>query len=245
MDLMTVWLVSLGIAVMALLYASVGHAGASGYIAVMALAGVAPAELRPTALLLNLAVSVLAAGQFIGAGHFRWLLFWPFALPAMPMAFLGGWMPVSAGATRALIGAVLLLAAARFLLQPVNEAAAQPPPRGLALACGAGLGLLAGLSGTGGGIFLSPLLVLRRWAGSHEAAAVSALFILVNSSAGLAAHMLAGRVVPAPAWSWALAAVIGGFCGARLGSRRLPAPTLRRLLAAVITVAGGKLLLST
>lgn len=245
MDSTTIWLLALGIAVMAALYSSVGHAGASGYIAVMALAGVAPAELRPIALLLNLAVSVLAAGHFVRAGHFRWRLLWPFALPAMPMAFLGGWLPLPAGAARALIGVVLLSAAARFLLRPVNETETRPPRTGIALLCGGFLGLLAGLSGTGGGIFLSPLLVLRRWARSHEAAAASAVFIFLNSCAGLAAHVLAGREIPAPAGPWALAAVVGGFGGAWIGSSRLPAPALRRVLAVVIALAGGKLLLTT
>lgn len=245
MDATTYWLVALGIGVMAMLYSTVGHAGASGYIAIMALAGVAPAEIRPTALVLNLGVSMLAAVQFFRAGHFRWRLFWPFALPAVPMAFLGGWLPLSADTVRVLIGLVLLAAAARFLLRPVNEAKPRRPRTAVALSWGAALGLLAGLSGTGGGIFLSPLLVLRRWARSHEAAAVSALFILVNSSAGLAAHAMAGRSLPAPALPWTLAALAGGFCGALGGSRRLPASTLRRVLAVVITVAGGKLLLTT
>lgn len=244
MDSTTNLLVAAGIGVMALLYSSVGHAGASGYLAVMALAGVAPAELRPTALILNLAVSTLASAQFIRAGYFRWQLFWPFALPALPLAFLGGWMPLSAGATRAVIGVVLLASAARFLLRPVNEAACQSPRLTVALPCGAGLGFLAGLSGTGGGIFLSPLLVLRRWASSHEAAATSAVFILVNSLAGLAAHAMAGRSLPVPALGWTVAAVAGGCGGAWLGSSRLPAPQLRRMLAIVITIAGGKLLLT-
>lgn len=244
MDPTTIALVTAGIGVMALLYSSVGHAGASGYLAIMALAGVAATELRPTALILNLAVSLIAATQFIRAGHFRWRLFWPFALPAMPLAFLGGWMPLSAGATRMVIGVVLLAAAARFLLRPVNEAACRAPRLRIALPCGAALGLLAGLSGTGGGIFLSPLLVLRRWARSHEAAATSAVFIFVNSLAGLAAHLIAGRPLPMPAPGWAAAAV-GGCFGAWLGSRRLPAPQLRRMLAIVIMIAGGKLLLTT
>jgi uncharacterized membrane protein YfcA len=244
MDRSTIWLIAVSIGVMALLYASVGHAGASGYLAVMALAGVAPSDLRPIALVLNVVVSVLTTVHFVRAGHFRWRLFWPFALPAVPMAFLGGWLPLPASAARVLIGVVLVAAAARFLLRPVNEAATRPPRPVPASLWGAGLGLLAGLSGTGGGIFLSPLLVLRRWARSHEAAATSAVFILVNSLSGLAAHLLAGRPVPTPALPWSLAALIGGFLGAWLGSNRLPAPVLRRLLALVISIAGGKLLLS-
>lgn len=244
MEPAAIWLVALAIGVMAALYSSVGHAGASGYLAVLALAGVAPETLRPVALALNVAVALLAAAQFIHCGHFRWALFWPFAVPAVPMAFLGGLVPLPARATRVLIGLVLLAAAARFLIRPVNEEATRRPPKFLALLWGSALGLLAGLSGTGGGIFLSPLLVLRRWARSHEAAAASAVFILVNSLAGLSAHVLAGRALPAPALPWALAAVGGGLAGSWLGSRRLPAAGLRRVLAVVITVAGGKLLLT-
>ncbi|MCD6025469.1 MAG: putative conserved rane protein, partial [Fibrobacteria bacterium] len=160
----------------AFLYSSVGHAGASGYIAVLALAGFAPGVIKPTALVLNILVASIGAFQFWRAGYFRWRLFWPFAVTAAPMAFLGGYLNLPAQAFKILVGIVLLLSAARFLLRQGDPEVVKPPGLPVALGTGAGLGLLSGLTGTGGGIFLTPLLLLCRWARTKNVAATSALF---------------------------------------------------------------------
>ena len=226
----------------ALLYSSVGHAGASGYIAVMSLAGLAPAEIRPTALLLNVLVASITSLQFHRAGHFSWSLFWPFALLAVPLAFLGGALELPTRAFHVLVGLVLLASAANLLLRPPPDVTGDPPSRLVALGVGAGIGLFAGLTGTGGGIFLTPLLLLRRWARAKSAAAVSALFILVNSLAGLAGSMSSTRELPGLALPLVGAVAVGGFAGSWIGSRRLPHAAIKRLLAVVLVTAGGKLL---
>jgi hypothetical protein len=227
----------------ALLYSSVGHAGASGYIAVMSLAGLAPAEIRPTALLLNVLVASITSLQFHRAGHFSWSLFWPFALLAVPLSFLGGALELPTRAFRVLVGLVLLASAANLLLRPPPDVANDPPARALALGLGAGIGLFAGLTGTGGGVFLTPVLLFRHWARAKSAAAVSALFILVNSLAGLAGNVSSTRELPGVALALAGAVAVGGFAGSWLGSRRLPHGAIKRLLAVVLVTAGGKLLL--
>jgi uncharacterized protein len=237
-----VWVLAPAIFLVAVLYASVGHAGASGYIAVMALAGVASSVLRPTALVLNIAVAIIGTWQFASAGFFSWRRFWPFALLAVPAAFVGGYLDLPTAAFKVLVGLVLLFAAARLAIggqqtaPPTREA-----PLAVALVTGAALGLLAGLTGTGGGIFLTPLLLLAGWADAKQAAAVSAPFILVNSAAGLAGNLATTRTLDAIALPLLAAAVIGGFIGSRLGSRRMPVLAIRRTLAAVLVVAGTKL----
>ena len=228
-------------------YASVGHGGASAYIAAMALAGIAPQEMRPTALALNLVVSAVASWKFWRAGHFRWRLFWPFATVSVPLAFVGGAIVLPGQAYKVLVGAVLLYAA--WQLWASGRAGAEmrqlrEPPIAWAMAIGAALGLLAGLTGVGGGIFLSPLLLMLGWAGTKQTSAVAAPFILVNSAAGLAAAFLAKTaVLPAYVWVLAPAVLVGGWLGAEYGSRRFTNPLVRRVLAAVLALAGGKMVL--
>ncbi len=241
---MTLTIVGLLVFLAALLYSSVGHGGASGYLAAMALVGLDAATMKPTALVLNILVASIATVQFRRAGSFSWPLFWPFALVSAPCAFLGGRIP-PAVFYEPVVGGVLLFAAWRMLQSasstpgPVREI-----PRVLALFLGAGIGLLSGLTGVGGGIFLSPLLLMLRWAEPRQTAGVSAAFILVNSIAGLLGHLSnLARLPEALPW-WALAAVIGGAIGSTHGSRKLGGSTLRRLLAAVLVIAGAKLLLA-
>lgn len=230
--------------VVAFLYASVGHAGASGYIAVMTLAGMAPESIRPAALVLNILVASLATWQFTRAGHFNRGLFWPFALLSVPCAFLGGRLALPAPVFKMAVGAVLLFSAARLLLRSRDDAKRGEPSRGTALLVGALLGLLSGLTGTGGGIFLTPLLLLMGWARTKEAAAVSACFILLNSVAGLLGGLSRSPSLPSGTWLLAAAAVAGGAAGARLGSTRFPHAVIKRLLAGVLVIAGLKLLLA-
>ena len=229
--------------VVAALYASVGHAGASGYIAVMSLAGTAALVIRPTSLTLNVAVASIAAVQFARAGHFDWRLFWPFALPAVPLAFLAGTVQLPLSAFKVLLGIVLLFSAAYFFWKPHARPVVVPPKRWLAAVVGGLIGVLSGLTGTGGGIFLTPLLLVFGWAAPKPAAAVSAAFILSNSLAGLAGFVVGSGRTPDVAWQLLVAVAIGGAVGSQLGATRLAAATIKRLLALVLVIAGGKLLL--
>jgi uncharacterized protein len=233
---------AVGMLLVAFLYSSVGHAGASGYIAVMSLFSLAPAVIKPTALLLNLLVASIGAWQFWRAGHFSWRLFWPFALLSIPLAFVGGWLNLPAHVFKIIVGLVLWFSAFRFLLHPSTDEVLHEPSRPAALSIGAGLGLLSGLTGTGGGIFLTPLLLLMRWARTKTAAAVSALFILVNSAAGLLGNFASTRHLPPLALTLAVTVVVGGSAGSYFGSRHFPHTVIKRLLAVVLLIAGAKLI---
>ena len=237
-----VLLLGAGIFIVAILYSSVGHAGASGYIAVMSLMSLAPEVIKPTALALNILVATIASWHFLRAGHFAWRSFWPFALLAMPMAFVGGHLTLPAQAFKVLVGLVLLASAARFMMSSRDEPAVGEPPVVPAAASGAVIGLLSGLTGTGGGIFLTPLLLHLRWAQAKRAAAVSALFILLNSSAGLAGNIASTRHWPDYLVPLLACAAVGGFIGSYLGSRHFAPVVIKRFLAAVLLVAGLKLI---
>lgn len=235
---------TLGVLVVAFLYSSVGHAGASGYIAVMSLLSLAPDIIKPTALTLNILVASIGAFQFWRAGYFSWRLFWPFALLAVPAAFVGGYLNLPAQVFRIAVGVILLYSALRFLLPAPPDRDPKDPPLAVALASGGFIGLLAGLTGTGGGIFLTPLLLLARWARVKTAAAVSALFILCNSIAGLAGNVGSTKQFPSFVLVLVAAAAIGGTAGSYLGSRRFDPAVIKRLLAVVLVVAGAKLILT-
>lgn len=236
---------TLAVFAVAFLYSSVGHAGASGYIAVMTLFSLTPEEIKPTALALNILVATIGSWQFWRAGHFSWKLFWPFALLSFPLAFVGGYLNLPTQVFKILIGLVLLFSAVRFLMPHVQEEAQETPPaKPVAVSVGAGLGLLAGLTGTGGGIFLTPLLLLMRWATTKNAAAVSAVFILLNSISGLLGNISATKNIPKFILPLGLAVIIGGVFGSYLGSRKLAPLTIKRLLAIVLIIAGFKLMLT-
>ena len=228
----------------AILYSSVGHAGASAYLAAMTFLGMPTPMMRPTALVLNLLVASIASIRFARAGLFSWPLFWPFALGSIPFAFIGGAIVLPGHWYRTLVGLVLWTSAARLFLDLRIPGATHLPPRGIAVLCGAGLGLLAGLTGTGGGIFLSPLLLFMGWAETRQTGGVAAVFILANSAAGLAGNPTSLSHLPAQLPLWATAAVLGGIIGSELGSRRLGTPAFRRLLGVVLVIAGWKLVFS-
>lgn len=237
-------LVALAIGLIAYLYAAVGHAGASGYIAVLTLAAWEPQIIKPTALVLNLIVASLGVWQFLRQGHFCWALFWPLALAAVPLAFLGGYLNLPAAAFQLLIGLVLWGSALRFLWVAKTDVALGPPPWYVGLPTGAGLGFLAGLTGTGGGVFLTPLVLGMRWATTKQTAGVSVLFILLNSAAGLVGNFSSTQFFPTLAIPLAVAAAGGGLLGAYCGSQRFSAIVIKRLLAVVLLIAGGKLILT-
>ncbi|MFN0108771.1 MAG: sulfite exporter TauE/SafE family protein [Blastocatellia bacterium] len=230
----------------ALLYSSVGHAGASGYLAAMGLFGLAPAVMRPTALLLNILVASVATFKFYRAGHFVWRLFWPFALGSVPLAFLGGKTRLPDVYYKYLVGAALLYSAYRFIRNPNigDETTHKAPAIWPMLFFGAMLGLLAGLTGVGGGIFLSPIMLFMGWAATRQVSAIAAAFILVNSIAGFVGVLSQTSNLPKPIPFFAIAAVIGGFIGAEYGSRHIAGANLKRLLAAVLIVAGIKMMLA-
>lgn len=246
MGLEAVVLLALLIFLAALLYASVGHAGASGYLAAMALFGLAPLVMKPSALMLNVIVASIAGVKYLRAGCFSRELFWPLALAAVPMAYLGGLVTLPPAAYKPMLGVVLLYSAWRFLARPVaDQLEPRPPALPWLLLAGAGIGLLSGLTGVGGGIFLSPLALFLGWGRVREVSGVAALFILVNSLAGLAGFFTRhGVTLPEGFPWWAVAVVAGGWLGAELGSRRLPVGVLQKVLAAVLLVAGGKMLLT-
>lgn len=241
----TMYLLAGLILLVALLYSTVGHAGASGYLAAMALLGVAPALMKPTSLSLNIVVATIAGVQFARAGCFSWTLFWPFAVTSVPMAFLGGRATLPGDWYKPLVGLVLLFAAWRQWVRAkgTSQRPIAPPPRPTALFAGSVLGLVSGLTGTGGGIFLSPLLIQCGWADPRRTAGVSAVFVLVNSVAGLAGLRTTAGDLPRAIPLWAAMAVIGGAVGSYLGSRKLGFAPLQRALAAVLVVAGLKLIL--
>jgi uncharacterized membrane protein YfcA len=210
----------------------------------MALVGVAPAMMKPTALTLNILVATVGTIQFARAGRFSWPLFWPFALGSVPLAFLGGSLALPITLYKRVLAVVLLYAAYRLFRTVAAREEPRPVRLPVATASGAGIGFLSGLTGVGGGIFLSPLMLIMGWADVRRTAAVSVAFILVNSISGLLGHLSSVRSLPAEIGILAAVALVGGFIGSTLGSRRLPSPVLRRLLAVVLLVAAAKLFLA-
>ncbi len=232
------------VGVIAFLYSSVGHAGASGYVAVMTLFGVAPTVVKPTVLMLNILVAAIGSWQFYRAGHFSWRLFYPLALLSVPMAFVGGYINLPAVLLKPILGVILWLSAGWFLRYPQAIANPLAPSRAVALGTGAGIGLLAGLTGTGGGIFLTPIAVLMRWGEIKSISAISALFILVNSVAGLCGYWAGAQTLPTIVPTLGLAVMVGGMAGSYLGSQQFSALTIKRMLAIVLAIAGYKLIFS-
>ena len=228
----------------AALYASVGHGGASSYLAIMGLFSLAPDVMKPTALALNILVASVATFKFYRAGLFSWRLFWPFAVASIPAAFVGGAVMLPARSYKIVVGVVLLYAAVwmfRSALRPISKET-HSPPLWAALLAGLAIGFLSGLTGVGGGIFLSPLLLSMGWAETRATSGVAAPFILVNSIAGLLGHFASVSQLPPNVSVWGAAALIGGWIGASYGSKRAPVPVLRQLLSLVLIVAGVKLI---
>jgi hypothetical protein len=240
------WLLAALFLVAALLYASVGHAGASAYLAAMALLGVVPEVARPTALALNILVASFVTLRFWRAGLFYPRALMPFVLASIPLAFLGGAIDVPTEVYKPLLGGVLLVAAAGFArsARQVTDDELPPPtvPVVPALVVGGAIGLLSGLTGTGGGIFLSPLLLVAGWAGTRQASGIAAGFILANSISGLAGNISAVGSVLGYLPLWAGAVLVGAIIGAEIGSRRASPPQLRLALAGVLVLAGLKLI---
>lgn len=228
--------------IVAILYSSVGHGGASGYLAVMAFFAVSPSITRPTALTLNLFVASIAFIQFYRAKHFDWKIFLPFAAASIPFAFLGGTIHLPTTVYKIILGITLLLAAFRLAINLKTESEPRAPKIWICLLIGAILGLVSGLVGVGGGIFLTPILLLMNWTETKKAAGISALFILVNSISGLLGNYAQALQLPSTVLFWIIAAVAGGIIGSTLGSYRFNSITLRRVLAVGLLIAGVKLI---
>lgn len=241
---LTITLLAVSIFAAAILYASVGNAGASAYLAVMALFGLAPEVMKPAALVLNIIVAVIAAVRFFRAGHFSWPVFWPFAVTSIPFSYLGGRILLPEGVYEPFAGLVLLYVAYRLWRSSSRGAAGavKKMPIWLALPAGAAIGFLAGLIGLGGGVFLTPLLLFSGWVEPRQAAGVSAAFNLVNSTAGLLGQLATLATLPVAIIPWAAAAAAGGLLGAELGSRRLGSARLQQALALVLLIAGLKVM---
>ena len=240
-----IWIVLLmGIA--AALYSTVGHGGASAYLAIMALFAVAPEVMRPTALALNLVVAGFGALRYWWAGQINLRLLAAFVVTAVPAAFIGGGVHVPPEFYRPMVGIVLWIAALRLFWQPsqLAEREIRPPSLTITLPIGAGLGLLAGLTGTGGGIFLSPLIILFGWEDARRTSGIAAGFIFLNSAAGLAGNLASVRGLP-PELPYLVAAVAAGaLVGTWLGAGRLPKRRLLQGLGLVLVIAGAKLVLA-
>ena len=238
-------LVAILFTAVAVLYSSVGHAGASGYLAVMALAGIEPHLMRPTALVLNILVASIVVVRFWRAGQIDWRALLPLVAASVPLAFLGGLIVLPGAIYKPLVGVVLLVAAVRFFTtagRSADDERTVRVPAVPAMGIGGGIGLVSGLTGTGGGIFLTPLLLIVGWAGARQAAGLSSGFILANSLAGLAGNVASVGIMPGTLAIWLPAVAVGGLVGSQLGARRLGPPAIRRALALVLVVAGLKLI---
>lgn len=241
-------MIAAAVGLAAALYASVGHGGASAYLAIMALAGRPQPEAASAALVLNLIVSAASAAAFARAGHSGLRLAGRFLAGSVPAAFAGGWLRLSPGMFNLLLALCLVAAALRLLL-PLpggsgREPRVRPPALPIAIGVGAAIGFLSGALGIGGGIILSPLLLLAGWAGPKRTAGAAAAFILVNSAAGLAARLASGQFVAGGAFALVPVAVVGGLAGAWLGAHRLPGRTLVRTLCAVLLLAAAGAILT-
>lgn len=227
----------------AFLYSSVGHGGASGYLALMAIFSISPDVMKPTALLLNLFVSLTSFIQFYRGKHFNWKLFLPFAIGSIPMAYLGGLKSLHDDLYKKVLGLLLLIPIVRFLFfANIKVEETKKANIYLSLLIGAAIGFLSGLIGIGGGIILSPILLMLKWANMKQTAAISALFIFVNSLSGFIAQLNKGITFTTDMFAYVAIAFAGGICGAYFGSIKFRQNILQYMLALVLIIASYKLL---
>jgi len=237
-------ILAVAVFIVAVLYSSVGHGGASGYLAVLTLFSFSVSQVAGTALVLNVFVGGLALYSYARAGHLRPALLWPFVLASVPMAFVGGAFRFNEQTYRFVLGAALALTALRLVQRfspTAGEDSVRPVSLHISLPVGGGIGLLAGMVGLGGGVFLSPVMILMRWATVKQTSAVAAAFIVLNSASGLAGRFIGGAGSGLSLLWLVPIAALGGWIGSHLGANKLPALALRRVLAVVLLVAAAKL----
>lgn len=232
--------------IIAILYSSVGHAGASGYLATMAIFGITPLVMRPTALALNILVSSIVTIRFAKAGLIKWKTLIPLIITSIPLAFIGGTILLPDNIYKPILGLVLIFASFRLFqtakTNSVNVDFLKNISTPISLLIGGILGLLSGLTGTGGGIFLTPLLIIFGIAGARTAGGLSAAFILVNSISGLLGNYSSVQNLPQNLLFLLIAVAIGGFIGSGLGIKKLGHPTLKKILGVVLIIASFKLM---
>lgn len=227
----------------AFLYSAVGHGGASGYLALMALYGVAPEEMKPTALMLNLFVSLTSFIQYYRGGYFKKNLFLPIAAASIPLAFIGGMITIEENIYKRVLGVLLLFPVIRFFFfKNVEDSNLKPHNLTIAVVTGAVVGLLSGMIGIGGGIILSPILLLLHWTNQKQTAAISAAFIFVNSVAGLGGMLIQGISFTGDMVLYIVVAFTGGLLGAYFGAKKFNQDVLKYVLATVLLMASYKLL---
>lgn len=232
----------IGLTLIAFFYSSVGHGGASGYLALMALFGFAPESIRYYALILNLVVSAIAFISYYKAGFFKWRKVIPFLITSIPAAYIGTTFSINPLAYKIILGIMLLIAVTRMLLIGNNENdRTNDPPILQALGIGLILGLVSGIIGIGGGILLSPILILAKYARIKEASAASALFIFLNSASGLAGLMTSQFSFQPNIIYWIMAVMVAGLLGSAIGSRAFSELNLKRVLSLVLIAASIKL----
>lgn len=229
--------------IVAFIYASVGHGGASGYLALMAIFSVSPDFMRSSALMLNIVVSLIAFYQFYKKGFFKWSVFQPFAIASIPAAYIGAQLDVDPFLYKKVLGIFLLFPAFRLLgLFGFSELERRPNVRWLSLLVGALIGFFSGMIGIGGGVLLSPILLLLGWVTAKQAAGISALFIFVNSVAGLVGFFVQGVDVDSMLILWVFVAFVGGYLGSRYTTLNMGEKSLKRFLAVTLLLASIKLL---
>lgn len=237
---------ALGFLVVAALYAAVGQAGASGYLALMALTGTAAGTMKVTALALNTAVATIGTWVFLRAGRLSWRSIWPFAVLGFPFSMMGGAIHLPAEVYFPVVSAVLILSAVQMTRSALGRAAPQTPLRHppflAALLTGAGIGLVSGMTGTGGGVFLAPVILMMGWASARDTASITAVSNLVNSAAAFLGAWAIWDQLPTAMPLWLVAVVLGGTLGAAIGARHLPKRALRLLLALLLFVSGLRML---
>jgi hypothetical protein len=247
MELSLLFVISILIFFVAALYSSVGHGGASGYLAILSFFTVAPAIMSSTALILNVLVAGIGVVVFTRAKHLSLRLSWPFILLSIPAAFLGGLFHVADKTYFLLLAFALFAAAIRLAFtftSGENESSPSTPSILAALPIGGAIGFLSGIVGVGGGIFLSPIMILRRWADPKRTSAVSALFIVVNSIAGIIGRITRSGFEFSAAVPFLVAAFLGGLVGSHFGANKFSSMTLRRILSAVLLIAAFKLVVT-
>jgi uncharacterized membrane protein YfcA len=230
--------------IVAFFYSSVGHGGASGYLAVLSIIGISTLIIRPSVLVLNIFVAGISFYHYYRGGHFRWKLFYPFAVLSIPMAYLGSFVVLNPILYKQILGVCLLIAVARIMgfFNRNQTISTKQLPILAGILIGAALGFASGVIGIGGGIILSPLILLFNWGTLKETSAVSALFIVVNSIAGMLGFWKQGIILHPQFFLWLVAAISGGFIGSYWGSKRAQNTTLKNVLAVVLLFAAIKLI---